>query len=91
MTDIVERLRDPKLDHDCLHRMVAADTIESLRQQLAECRADRFELGNNITIVAAVLAECRAKAQKYRGDIASYIAMEQGEDAAANYLAKELE
>jgi len=38
MTDIVERLRDPKLDHDCLHRMVAADEIESLRQQLAECQ-----------------------------------------------------
>ena len=34
MTDIVEQLRDPKLDHDCLHRLVAADTIESLRQQL---------------------------------------------------------
>jgi hypothetical protein len=37
------------------------------------------------------LAECQAKVQKYRGDIASYIAMEQGESAAANYLAKEQE
>lgn len=35
------------------------------------------------------LAECQAWEHKYRGDIASYIAMEQGEDAAANYLASQ--
>ncbi len=32
--DIVEKLRDPALDYDCLHRMVAANEIERLRALL---------------------------------------------------------
>jgi hypothetical protein len=32
--DIVEMLRDPALDHDCLHRMQAANEIERLRETL---------------------------------------------------------
>jgi hypothetical protein len=60
------------------------------RKQLDGETVERFVLGY-VKRIEQQLAECQAKVQKYRGDIASYIAMEQGEDAAANYLAKELE
>ena len=33
--DIVEMLRDPALDHDCLHRMRAANEIERLRAAIS--------------------------------------------------------
>lgn len=36
MMDIAEQLRDPALDHDCLHGMVAANEIESNRVAIAE-------------------------------------------------------
>jgi hypothetical protein len=43
---------------DWIQRAMQAEASEDvLKQQLAECQAERFELGNNITIVAAVLAE----------------------------------
>jgi hypothetical protein len=70
MTDIVERLNHLGADSVGNYGMPiaveAAEAIEFLRQQLAECQALNLKL---------------------RGDIASYIAMDQGEDAAANYVA----
>jgi hypothetical protein len=71
--------------------MTPEQLAESLRQQLASYVKEDEIKANVNTLLVEQLAECQAKVQKYRGDIASYIAMEQGEDAAANYLAKEPE
>lgn len=34
--DVVEMLRDPALDHDCLHRLRAANEIERLRTAIQQ-------------------------------------------------------
>jgi uncharacterized protein YukE len=107
--ELLERLRGFQSAAAQSWAFEAADTIESLRQQLdqtieecakklniqgkrlAECQERETMLNATYEFesLSKQLAECQAKVQKYRGDIASYIAMEQGEDAAANYIANQ--
>ncbi len=49
MRDIVEQLRDPALDYDCLHRMVAANEIETLRQRVKELETELATLNQILT------------------------------------------